>query len=63
MIHFLDEGVKLIKGNSLGCVCEIKIIEIALEDQDKTMFMCPFGTFAYRYMPFGLCNASRTFQR
>ncbi|XP_052204033.1 uncharacterized protein LOC127809310 [Diospyros lotus] len=30
---------------------------IAPEDQEKTTFTCPFGTFAYRRMPFGLCNA------
>ncbi|XP_073125943.1 uncharacterized protein [Henckelia pumila] len=30
---------------------------IAQEDQEKTTFTCPFGTFAYRRMPFGLCNA------
>nr|GFB24765.1 reverse transcriptase domain-containing protein [Tanacetum cinerariifolium] len=30
---------------------------------EKTMFTCPYGTFAYRRMPFGLCNASGTFQR
>nr|GEX12236.1 reverse transcriptase domain-containing protein [Tanacetum cinerariifolium] len=30
---------------------------------DKTTFTCPYGTFAYRRMPFGLCNASGTFQR
>nr|GEW44864.1 reverse transcriptase domain-containing protein [Tanacetum cinerariifolium] len=29
----------------------------------KTTFMCPYGTFAYRSMPFGLCNAPGTFQR
>jgi hypothetical protein len=34
-----------------------------LEDQEKTTFTCPFGTFAYRCMPFGLCNAPATFQR
>ncbi|GJT86482.1 reverse transcriptase domain-containing protein [Tanacetum coccineum] len=33
------------------------------KDQEKTTFACPYGTFAYRRMPFGLCNASRTFQR
>ncbi|MBC2863374.1 RNA-directed DNA polymerase [Klebsiella pneumoniae] len=38
-------------------------IPIALEDQEKTTFTCPFGTFAYRRMPFGLCNALATFQR
>jgi len=34
-----------------------------LEDQEKTTFTCLFGTFAYRRMPFGLCNAAATFQR
>ncbi|KAH9723603.1 hypothetical protein KPL70_007177 [Citrus sinensis] len=38
-------------------------IAIALEDQEKTTFTCPYGTFAFRKMPFGLCNAPTTFQR
>ena len=38
-------------------------IAIAPDDQDKITFTCPFGTFAYRRMPFGLCNAPGTFQR
>nr|GEY41059.1 reverse transcriptase domain-containing protein [Tanacetum cinerariifolium] len=38
-------------------------IPIDLNDQEKTTFTCPYGTFAYRRMPFGLCNAPGTFQR
>ncbi|RDX78697.1 hypothetical protein CR513_40989, partial [Mucuna pruriens] len=38
-------------------------IYIAPEDQHKTTFICPFGTFAYTHMPFDLCNTPSTFQR
>nr|GEY96271.1 DNA-directed DNA polymerase [Tanacetum cinerariifolium] len=38
-------------------------IPIDLKDQEKTTFTCPYGTFAYRRMPFGLCNAPGMFQR
>ncbi|KAH9770111.1 hypothetical protein KPL71_012262 [Citrus sinensis] len=38
-------------------------IAIAPEDQKKTTFTCPYGTFAFRRMSFGLCNALATFQR
>jgi hypothetical protein len=38
-------------------------IKIAPQDQDKTTFTSPWGTFAYRVLPFGLCNAPATFQR
>lgn len=38
-------------------------IQIKEEDKHKTAFICPWGTFAYRKMPFGLKNAWATFQR
>ncbi len=33
------------------------------EDQEKTTFTSPYGTFAYMRMPFSFCNAPTTFQR
>lgn len=38
-------------------------IPIHFDDQEKTTFTCLYGTFAYRQMSFGLCNAPATFQR
>ena len=38
-------------------------IAISLEDQEKSPFTCPYGTFAFRRMRFGLCKAPSTFQR
>jgi hypothetical protein len=38
-------------------------IKIAPQDQDKTTYTSPWGTFSYRVLPFGLCNAPATFQR
>jgi hypothetical protein len=37
-------------------------IQIKLEDQHKNTFICPWGNFSYRKVPFGLKNAQATFQ-
>jgi len=66
-IPFIDEMLERLAGNSFfyflnGFSSYYQII-VAYEDQEKTTFTCPFGTFFYRCMPFGLCNAPSTFQR
>ena len=38
-------------------------ISIATEDQKKTPITYPYGTFTFKRMPFGLCNALATFKR
>nr|GEX13888.1 retrovirus-related Pol polyprotein from transposon 17.6 [Tanacetum cinerariifolium] len=54
-------------GNEYYCILDgfSRYFQIPIDprDQEKTTFTCPYGTFAYRRMPFGLCNAPSTFQR
>ena len=38
-------------------------IEILPSDQHKTTFIFPWGTFAYKKLPFGMKNVGATFQR
>ena len=38
-------------------------IPLALDDQEKTAFVTPIGNYHYKVMPFGLKNASSTYQR
>jgi hypothetical protein len=38
-------------------------INILPADQHKTSFICPWGTFAYQKLPFGLKNFGAMFQR
>ncbi|CAJ2668596.1 unnamed protein product [Trifolium pratense] len=66
-LPFIDQMLERLAGKSHYCFLDgfsgYFQIHIAPEDQEKTTFTCPFGTFAYRRMPFGLCNAPGTFQR
>ena len=66
-LPFVDQMLERVAGHEFYCFLDGYLgynqIEIALEDQKKTTFTSPFGTFAFRKMPFGLCNAPGTFQR
>ena len=66
-LPFIDQMLERLAGHACYCFLDgysgYNQIPIAPEDQEKTTFTCPFGTFAYRRMPFGLCNAPGTFQR
>ncbi|KAL5827957.1 hypothetical protein ACOSQ3_019799 [Xanthoceras sorbifolium] len=65
-LPFIDQILERVASHPFYCFLDgysgYYQIEIALEDQEKTTFTCPFGTSAFRRMPFGLCNAPATFQ-
>ncbi|GKE19730.1 reverse transcriptase domain-containing protein [Tanacetum coccineum] len=60
-LPFMDQMIERLAGNEFYCFLDgfsgYFQIPIDPQDQEKTTFTCPYGTFAYRRMPFGLCNA------
>nr|GEZ46590.1 retrovirus-related Pol polyprotein from transposon 17.6 [Tanacetum cinerariifolium] len=66
-LPFIDQMLERLAGNEYYCFLDgfsgYFQIPSDPKDQEKTMFTCPYGTFAYKRMPFGLCNAPGTFQR
>ncbi|GJY73808.1 reverse transcriptase domain-containing protein [Tanacetum coccineum] len=66
-LPFMDQMLERLAGNEYYCFLDgfsgYFQIPINPRDQEKTTFTYPYGTFVYRRMPFGLCNAPDTFQR
>ncbi|GKB89279.1 reverse transcriptase domain-containing protein, partial [Tanacetum coccineum] len=66
-LPFIDQMLECLAGNEYYCFLDgfSRYFQIPIDpqDQEKTTFTCPYGMFAYRRMPFGLCNALGMFQR
>ncbi|GJT63633.1 hypothetical protein Tco_1015113 [Tanacetum coccineum] len=65
-LPFMDQMLERLAGNEYYCFLDgfSGYFQIPMtRDQEKTTFTCPYGTFAYRRMPFGLCNVQKQFQR
>nr|GEZ87933.1 reverse transcriptase domain-containing protein [Tanacetum cinerariifolium] len=66
-LPFIDQMLERLTWNEYYCFLDgftgYFQIPIDPKDQEKTTFTCPYGTFAYKCMPFGLCNTPGTFQR
>lgn len=64
-LPFMDHMLERLANQSFYCFLDgysgYNQIVVDRKDQEKTTFTCSFGVFAYRRIPFGICNAPATF--
>ena len=64
-LPFIDQILDKLSGQGYYCFLDgysrYNQLAIHPDDQEKTTFTCPFGTYAFQHMPFGLCNAPAIF--
>ncbi|XP_071693188.1 uncharacterized protein [Rutidosis leptorrhynchoides] len=67
LLPFIDQIIEKLSGQKFYCFLDgysgYNQIPIHPNDQEKMTFTCPYETYAFRRMPFDLCNAPATFQR
>uniref|UniRef100_A0A3Q7HJQ1 Uncharacterized protein n=1 Tax=Solanum lycopersicum TaxID=4081 RepID=A0A3Q7HJQ1_SOLLC len=56
-LHGLPKDECLDRKGTFSHALHGPLISIPIEDQQKTTFTCPYKTFAFKHMPFGLCDA------
>jgi hypothetical protein len=66
-LPFIDQMLERLSKKTHFCFLDgysgFSQITVKKQDQEKTTFTCPYGTYSYRRMPFSLCSAPATFQR
>ena len=64
-LPFIDQMLERLSKHTHFCFLDgyfgFSQIHVSQPDQEKSTFTCPFGTYAYRRVPFSLCNAPATF--
>ncbi|KAH9316614.1 hypothetical protein KI387_025241, partial [Taxus chinensis] len=66
-LPMMDQVLQVVTGSEMLSMLDgfsgYNQVEVNTVDQHKTTFTTPWGTFAYKRMPFGLINVGATFQR
>lgn len=66
-LPFIDQILDSVAGHERYSVCDgfsgYFQLKIAVEDQEKTSFITPWGCFCYKVLPYGLTNGPAQYQK